>query len=212
MVAVETLILFFPVALLLVVTPGPDFVFVTATSAVGGTRAGLFATAGICLAMMVHVALAGLGIAEILHRYPLAFEIIRYLGAGYLLYLAWKALRSSRPRAVDRAGAPALPRDLSYATKGFLTNLLNPKAAIITSLVFIQFIDLSAGSVFPQFLMLGIVITAQMFAVYSVISITTGRVQGIIAGRSWFSRIADRVIGAMFIGFAVRLLLMERVR
>jgi threonine/homoserine/homoserine lactone efflux protein len=212
MVAVETLILFFPVALLLVVTPGPDFVFVTATSAIRGTRAGLFATAGICLAMMVHVTLAGLGIAEIIYRYPLAFEITRYLGAGYLLHLAWKALRSARPQTVDVAGAPALSQDLSYATKGFLTNLLNPKAAIITSLVFIQFIDLSAGSVFPKFLMLGIVITAQMFAVYSVISITTGRVQSVIVGRSWFAKVADRVIGAMFIGFAVRLLLMERVR
>jgi len=212
MIAVETLILFFPVALLLVVTPGPDFVFVTATSAVRGTRAGMFATVGICLAMMVHVTLAGLGIAEIVYRYPLAFEIIRYLGAGYLLHLAWKALRSARPQAVDRAGAPALSQDLSYATKGFLTNLLNPKAAIITSLVFIQFIDLSAGNLFPQFLMLGVVITIQMFVIYSFISITTGRVQGMIAGQSWFSRIADRIIGAMFIGFAVRLLLMERGR
>ncbi len=212
MVAAETLILFFPVALLLVVTPGPDFVFVTATSAVRGTRAGLFATAGICLAMMVHVTLAGLGIAEIVHRYPLAFEIIRYLGAGYLLHLAWKALRSSRPGAVEGAGAPALSQDVSYATKGFLTNLLNPKAAIITSLIFIQFIDLSAGNLFPQFVMLGIVITAQMFVVYSVISITTRRFQNILAGQSWFSRVADRVIGAMFIGFAVRLLLMERPR
>jgi len=212
MVAVETLILFFPVALLLVVTPGPDFVFVTATSAVRGMRAGLFATVGICLAMMVHVALAGLGIAEVLHRYPLAFEILRYLGAGYLLYLAWKAFRSSRPQFTDRAGVPVLSQDLAYATRGFLTNLLNPKAAIITSLVFIQFTDLSAGSIFPQFLMLGIVITTQMFVVYSIISITTGRVQGVIAGRSWFSSIADRVIGTMFVGFAVRLLLMERPR
>lgn len=212
MIAVETLILFFPVALLLVVTPGPDFVFVTATSAVRGTRAGLFATVGICLAMMVHVTLAGLGIAEIVYRYPLAFEIIRYLGAGYLLHLAWKALHSSRLRAVDGTGAPALSQDLSYATKGFLTNLLNPKAAIITSLIFIQFIDLSAGNVFLQFFILGIIITVQMFVIYSVISVMTGRAQDILAGQSWFSRVADRIIGAMFIGFAVRLLLMERVR
>jgi threonine/homoserine/homoserine lactone efflux protein len=210
MIPIESLLLFLPVALLLVLAPGPDFVFVSTTAAIGGVRAGLLATTGICLAMSVHVTLSGLGVAELLRLYPLAFELIRWAGAAYLLVLAWSALRTRESDGV-KAGARNRGK-FGYVAQGFLTNLLNPKAAIITSLVFMQFVDLSRGNLFPQFLTLGAIIVAQMFVVYAILSFSLAKASAMAARHSWIGRIAAKLVGAMFVGFAVRMILLERPR
>ena len=123
----DTLLLFVPVALALNVTPGADMLFCLGQGAANGPRAGVAAALGIAGGSFVHALLAGVGLAALVAAHPLLFEAVRWIGVGYLLWLALRAFRD--PIAVSATNEGTHSSLRTTWTRGVLVCLLNPKAA-----------------------------------------------------------------------------------
>ncbi|WP_373314133.1 LysE family translocator [Jannaschia pagri] len=164
-----TLLAFVPATLALILTPGADMMFALAQGLRGGGRAGVAAAAGVATGGMITVTLAGLGLGAVVAAFPGAFGAIRWIGAAYLLWLAWKTLRTPLT-GVPGGGAASRKafRD------GMIVNLSNP-AVILFVLAYIpQFVDPSRA-ILPQFLVLGGMIAIGGFLVKSAVGIGAGR-------------------------------------
>jgi len=161
---------FLPAALALNLTPGADMMFCFAQGARSGPRAALFASAGISAGAMVHVTLAGLGLGALVTAFPWLFGAIRWLGAAYLLWLAWKTLRAplTLAEAVPRASARAF-RD------GLIVNLSNPKVILFILALLPQFVD-PVRAVLPQFLVYGGVLATGGFIVNGLVGASSARI------------------------------------
>lgn len=199
-----TLAAFIPAGLALNLTPGADMMFVLAQGLRGGTRAGMAANLGIAAGCLVHVAVAALGLAALLHSYPAAFEVVRWGGVGYLLFLAVKAWRA-RPPAQAQVGAAPLPRIFREA---LVVNILNPKVALFILAFLPQFV-VPARPVLTQFLVLGLVFCLGGLLVNGAVALFSGRLGGLLR-QSAAARALNRISAGVFTLLALRLALMER--
>ncbi len=139
--------------------PGPDMILLLQTGAARGRGHALAVAAGLAIARTCHVALAALGLAALLHAFPVAFQCVRIVSAGYLVWLAIGILRHPLP-TVDAVGGLCERRSyLASARKGLLTNLLNPKALLFCSVLLPQFVHPANGSIALQFAVLGGIMT-----------------------------------------------------
>lgn len=138
--------------------PGPDMALVVATSATRGVGAALVTALGVAASRAMHVLLSGLGLAALMAAHPQALLAVRWGGAVYLVVLAIGALRA-QPCAATAATALAPSAGASFA-RGFLTNLLNPKALLFCSLFLPQFVSAGAAPVAFQYLWLGAVLVS----------------------------------------------------
>lgn len=197
------LLAFIPAALALNLTPGADMMFSLAQGARGGARAGWAASAGIAAGCMVHVTLAGLGLGALVARHPAAFEAIRWAGAAYLLWLAWRTLAATQ--APDRpAVAPARAfRD------GLLVNLTNPKV-ILFILAFVPQFVRPAAPVLPQFLVFGAVLSAGGFVVNGLVGTFSGGIGRAMARSGRAGRVFRWLTAGVFGALAVRLVMERR--
>ena len=147
--------LFLAAAFLLAITPGPGIFYVLARTLAGGRREGILSSCGTLLGGLVHVFAAALGVSAILAASALAFSIVKYAGAAYLIYLGMRMIRS-RNLALDLAANPSAPRSGAFR-QGILTEVLNPKTALFFLSFIPQFIHPQSGHVFMQFVTLGVV-------------------------------------------------------
>ena len=159
---------FVPVALALNLTPGADMMFCFAQGMKGGARPAIAASAGISVGSMVHVLLAGLGLGALVAAFPWVFGAIRWVGAGYLAWLAWKTFRT--PLLVTEA-PPA--RTTRAFRDGLIVNLSNPKVILFILALLPQFVD-PARPVLPQVLACGGVIAAGGFVVNALVGVFSG--------------------------------------
>src|SRR6476661_2336851 len=139
----------------MVLTPGPNMIYLVSRSICQGKRAGVLSLMGVVAGFLVHMFAAAAGLTALFLAVPLAYDVLRWTGAAYLLYLAWQAVRPG-------ARSPFKPRDLPIdpprrlVLMGFLTNLLNPKIAVFYVSIFPQFVSPTHGSVFAQSVQLGL--------------------------------------------------------
>jgi threonine/homoserine/homoserine lactone efflux protein len=148
----STLILFAASAAVLVLIPGPNLVFIVTRSVEAGRRAGVASMLGVETGTLVHVSAAALGLSALLASSAVAFEVLRWAGVAYLVYLGVRALRSRKPTA---AAAPANVRR-TFA-EGLLVNLLNPKVSVFFLAFLPQFVEPDRGAAGTQVLVLGVV-------------------------------------------------------
>ena len=194
------LVAFVLAGLLLNITPGADFVFVTASGISGGPRIGMAAAVGINLGIMVHVLAAAAGVSALLLAYPAAYDAIRYLGAAYLMYLAVQAWRSGDALGQGRAA----PSAKSAVWRGFVTNVLNPKTALFIFAFIPQFTDPALGPVWKQILLLGAIFQINGF----LFVLCLGAAAGVLAGSlRRHARSLSRLSSLMFGGLALRIAL-----
>jgi len=172
------LVSFLGAAILLTLMPGPDNLFVLAQSISQNKKAGIMTTLGLCTGILVHTTAAALGISAIVYQSTLAFTIVKYAGAIYLLYLAWGAFRekdtSLSIEEQAHTGYPKLYR------RGVLMNVLNPKVSLFFLALFPQFLDSSTGawSIPVQMIILGLIFMVQAFVIFSGVSIFADIVRG----------------------------------
>ncbi|MBS7810968.1 LysE family translocator [Roseococcus pinisoli] len=203
MPATETLLLFAALSLGMVLTPGPNMVYLVSRSIAQGRLAGLLSLIGVALGFVFYMLCAALGITAFLATVPLAYDAIRFAGAAYLLYLAWQAF-------TGRA-APFAPRNLPphdgrrLVAMGLLTNLLNPKIAVMYLSLLPQFIDPARGGVFGQAAALGLVQICVSVAVNAAIVMAAAHVAAFLAGRPLFARIQRWLMGTVLAGLAARM-------
>src|SRR5687768_8130280 len=150
----NTLLLFMTAALALNVTPGPDMLYVVARSVGEGRAAGIISSLGIAAGSLVHTMAVALGLAGLLRAVPLAFEIVKWVGAAYLVWLGVRALRSQGGVGGHSTVTP-VSRGAVFR-QGMLTNLLNPKVALFFLAFLPQFVDPERGPVALQVISLGL--------------------------------------------------------
>lgn len=203
-VSTEALVGIALVELGLVVMPGPNMIYLVSRSVVQGRRAGLISLAGVGTGFLIYLVAASAGLATVFALVPEIYVGLKIAGAGYLLWLAWKALRPGGSSAfTPDALEPDRPRKLFGM--GLLTCLLNPKIAILYISLLPQFVDPSRGHVGAQSLVLGLTQTAVGVAVNAIFVITAGSVAVFFSRKPVWARIHRSVTGTALAVFAVKL-------
>ncbi|QDQ87465.1 LysE family translocator [Alcaligenaceae bacterium SJ-26] len=205
----SSLIAFALVSLGMVLTPGPNMIYLISRSLCQGRRAGLISLGGVALGFVFYMLCAAFGITALVMAVPYAYDALRIGGALYLLYLAWQAVKPG-------GRSPFQVRDLPHDSPrklflmGFVTNLLNPKIAIMYLSLLPQFIAPDHGSVLAQSLMLGFVQILVSVSVNALIAIMAGSIAVFLGGRPLWQVIQRWLMGTVLAGLAVRMLLEGR--
>jgi threonine/homoserine/homoserine lactone efflux protein len=200
----STLAVFAVACLALTATPGPDMLLIASRSVSQGRAAGFASLAGIQAGTYCHALAAAFGLSQLFLALPLAYDIVRYAGAAYLLCLAWQAFRSSGAVLTPAAGLSRYPVAKMFR-QGLATNLLNPKMALFVLALFPQFIRPEAGAVAGQILILATVLNFVGLAVNGAVILTASRIGRAFAGLDRFRRGPQILLGTVFIGLAARL-------
>lgn len=196
------LLAFVPAGLALNLTPGADMVFCLGQGLRSGPRAALAASAGISLGALIHATLAGLGLGAIVATVPAAFEVIRWIGVAYLLWLAVQTLR----RAGALADMPRIDAARAFQT-GLIVNLTNPKVILFVLAFVPQFVVPEAGSILAQFLIFGTLLALGGFVINGAVGVfASGVGQRLARG----SRVLDWLLASVFACLAARLAILER--
>lgn len=198
------LLAFGAVALGVVLTPGPNMVYLVSRSICQGRKAGLFSLGGVALGFLFYMLCAAFGITALLVTVPVAYDALRFAGAAYLLYLAWLALK---PGGRSPFQVRPLPEDSNgkLFLMGFLTNALNPKIAVLYLSLLPQFIVPHAGSVLQQSLVLGFLQIAVSLTVNAAIVIMAGRVARFLSARPAWLAAQRWLMGGVLVALAARL-------
>ena len=201
------LLVFFATSVLLALSPGPDNLFVMAQSVQNGRAAGLLVTLGLATGLVVHTLAVALGLAALVQASSLAFTLLKFAGAAYLLYLAVKAFRSGGDSAV---AADVPPDRVKLYRRGIIMNLSNPKVSLFFLAFLPQFADPARGPVVPQLLLLGLVFIAATLLVFGTLSLLAGGAGERLRRSERARTVINRVAGAVFTALALKLVLAER--
>lgn len=204
MVDLSTLALFSVAALALTATPGPDMLLIASRSMSQGRGAGFATLAGIQVGTYCHALAAALGLSQLFLMVPVAYDIVRYAGAAYLLYLAWKTLRSNGTIFAPTGGLRHHPLGAMFR-QGLLTNLLNPKMALFVLALFPQFVRPADGAIALQIMVLATVLNLIGLMVNGIVIVTASRLGCLFSGGGRFRRLPQLLLGTVFAGLAVRL-------
>jgi threonine/homoserine/homoserine lactone efflux protein len=196
-------IAFVPAALALNLTPGPDMAFCLGQGLRSGPRAAVAASAGVALGGMIHTALAGLGLGAVVAALPGAFDVIRWIGVVYLVYLAWGAFRSP---AGTRAIGHAMSVWRAFGS-GLAVNLANPKVILFVLAFVPQFVVPQAGPVLMQFLVFGAMMGLGGLVINGAVGVFASTLGRRLAGGG---RVLGWISGGIFIALAARLAVLEQ--
>ena len=188
----------------MVLTPGPNMIYLISRSITQGPAAGLVSLGGVALGFVFYMLCAAFGITAVLFAVPYAYDTLRLAGAAYLLWLAWQAVKPNgrspfqvRELQVDGPG--------KLFAMGFLTNLLNPKIAMLYLALLPQFIDPAQGSVLSQSLVLGSIQTVISVSVNGLIALSAGSIAAFLGTRPSWLLVQRYLMGTVLAGLAVRI-------
>jgi threonine/homoserine/homoserine lactone efflux protein len=201
MIESSSLALFVSAALVLLVVPGPAVMFIVARSLEQGRRAGIYSSLGLFVGGLAHVLAAALGVSAVIAQSAVAFSILKYMGAGYLVFLGIRTLnQKADPESFGRRTAR---NGLRLVLEGVVVNALNPKAALFFLAFLPQFVDPSAGPVVPQILTLGAIFLALGLATDTLYALLAGSARGLLSGGGRGTSFRRRVSGASYIGLGL---------
>lgn len=203
MIPVETLAAFFATALLLALAPGPDNIFVLTQSALHGKKAGFVVTLGLCTGLLAHTAAVAFGVAVIFKASALAFTTLKLFGAGYLVYLAWQAFRTSAT-AIEARGGRSLSLGQLYG-RGIVMNITNPKVSIFFLAFLPQFADPARGPLAVQMIVLGAVFILSTILVFGGVALLAGSLGQWLNRSPGIQQAMNRLSGVIFVGLALKL-------
>lgn len=208
MISIETLITFFSASILLGLAPGPDNIFVLTQSALRGRSAGIVVMIGLCTGLIVHSIAVALGVAVIFQTSAVAFSALKFIGAGYLMYLAWQAFRASAARIQSKPDGEVNHRKL-YC-RGIIMNITNPKVSIFFLAFLPQFADPSRGPISLQILLLGCLFILATILVFGGIALLAGTIGQWLNRSDRAQKILNKVAGTVFLGLALKLATTKR--
>jgi threonine/homoserine/homoserine lactone efflux protein len=192
------------IALTMVLTPGPNMIYLASRSVAQGRRAGLISLAGVAVGFLAYLLLATAGLTAILVTVPALFTAVKLAGAAYLLYLAWTMVRPGGRSAFDTVELPP-HRPLRLFGMGLLTNLLNPKIAVMYMALIPQFVSADDGPVWLQSLILGSVQIAIAVTVNGLIVLGSARLSAVLHARPRWMRAQRLASGAVLASLAVKM-------
>jgi len=192
------------VSLGLVLTPGPNMIYLISRSITQGPAAGIVSLGGVALGFVFYMLCAAFGITALLLAIPFAYDALRFAGAGYMLWLAWQAVKPGG-RSPFQVKQLAIDSPRKLFTMGFVTNLLNPKIAMLYLALLPQFIDPTAGSVLAQSVMLGAIQIAISVSVNAMIALAAGSIALFLASRPSWMLVQRWLMGTVLAGLAIRM-------
>ena len=198
--------LFALASFLLNITPGNDMLYVASRSAGQGVQAGIVSSLGIMAGCLVHLTAAALGLSALLARSDVAFDVVKYVGAGYLFYLGVRALVNKKEAAFVTAERPAM----SYSRlfwQGVLTNVLNPKVALFFLAFLPQFIDVGGRHATEAILLLGVWFEMSGTLVNIVVAVLFGRIGDWLRGHSRRMKVQEKVTGLVLVALGIKVAL-----
>lgn len=199
---------FLGASMLLTIAPGPDNIFVVTQGITRGRKAAVITAAGMCSGISVHTAGAALGISAIFYSSALAFSLVKFAGAAYLLFLAWKTVRERRDialtgNAVQLSGAALFQR-------GFIMNVLNPKVALFFLAFLPQFVSPQSTSVAREMIVLGLIFMIQGIIIFTAIGLLSGVIGAYILKKPGLSAIFSWLTAGVFAALGIRLALAQK--
>ncbi len=199
--------------ILLNITPGSDTMYIITRSVSQGNKAGLYSVLGIVSGILVHTVLAALGLSIILAKSPLAFTLVKYIGASYLCYLGFKMLKSKTKSVITEGLTDdeklAQTKSLDYKQiykQGILTNTFNPKVALFFLAFFPQFIDPSYAHSTLSFLILGLTFAVTGLIWCLCLALLASRFSQKLRENPTIESILNKISGIVFIGLGIKLL------
>ncbi|WP_299158093.1 LysE family translocator [uncultured Tenacibaculum sp.] len=203
---IETLISFVLATATLAFSPGPDNIFVLTQSIVNGKKYGLATVAGLMTGCIIHTTLVAFGVSEIINQNPKLFLVIKLLGAGYLLYLAYQVYKSDAKIAFSTENVEK-KSTFELFKKGFWMNVLNPKVTIFFLAFFPQFLFSDSLSNVLQFYVLGGLFILTSFIIFSTIAILAGAISESIKKNAQIGVYLKWAQIIVFVGIAILILL-----
>ncbi|HEY5364166.1 MAG TPA: LysE family translocator [Aestuariivirga sp.] len=197
------------IALGMVLTPGPNMIYLISRSIVQGRMAGFISLGGVALGFIFYMLCAAFGITALVMAVPFAYDTLRLAGAAYLAWLAWQALK---PGARSAFEVKVLPKDRpgKLFLMGLITNLLNPKVAVLYLSLLPQFIDPAAGSVLTQGLVLGTLQICISLTVNAMIAMAAGSIAMFLKSRPTWALVQRWLMGTVLTGLALRMVVEAR--
>src|SRR5438105_7825083 len=202
----SSLLAFALVSLGMVLTPGPNMIYLISRSIMQGPAAGIVSLGGVALGFVFYMLCAAFGITALLFAVPYAYDALRFAGAAYLLWLAWQALKPGG-RSPFQVKQLAIDSPRKLFAMGFVTNLLNPKIAMLYLALLPQFIDPTAGSVLTQSVVLGAIQIAISVSVNAMIALAAGSIALFLGTRPTWLLVQRWLMGTVLAGLAVKLAL-----
>lgn len=191
------------VSLVMVLTPGPNMIYLISRSVSQGQRAGMVSLAGIAVGFLIYLIASIAGITAVFTLIPAVFWAIKIAGAGYLLWLAWKTVKPGGQSAFTARELPVDgPRRLF--TMGVMSTILNPKIAIMYMSLLPQFVDPHRGNIAGQSLILGLVQISISLSIDAIYVLTAGSLAAFLGQHSKWMRLQRYVMGTLLAGFALR--------
>lgn len=204
----NTLLLFAAACVALTATPGPDMLLIASRTISQGRKAGFVTLAGIQVGTYFHAIAAAAGLSQLMLVLPMIYDIVRWLGAAYLLYLAYVTWWSANATTAKPSTIAAIPLAAIFR-QGLVTNILNPKMALFVLALFPQFIAPQSGSVMVQMLVLATIINVIGLIVNGAVILTAAKARTLFSAKRE-TRWPSYLLSAVFAGLALRLAVSSR--
>ena len=196
-------------SLVVALIPGTGVVYTVSSAIGGGWRRGVFASVGCTLGIVPHILAAMLGLSAIMQAGAVAFEVVRWAGVAYLVYMGVSMIRHAGAQPLDNREARIGPMGI-VVRRGILLNILNPKLTVFFFAFLPQFLGASPGLLNAELIWLGGVFMLVTFAVFAVYAFASAAVRDLVLAAPVARRWAERALGAFLIGFAAKLASTDR--
>lgn len=203
-----TFMTFLAASIAIILAPGPAQALTLARSISDGKKSGIMTAVGLNVGTIVHTFAAALGLSAILATSAVAFAFVKYVGAAYLVYLGIKALLTKGHET--KLANPSSANPWQAFTKAVVTGILNPKVALFFLAFLPQFVDARRGSVFLQFVVLGVILAVLDIVYESVLASVAGTLAIWFTGNPKVAVWRQRITGAVLVGLGIRLALTQR--
>ncbi|WP_025665148.1 LysE family translocator [Aquimarina megaterium] len=205
MIPINEFLLFALASLIMVLSPGPNMIYLISRSLSQGRQAGIISLFGVICGFLFHILMVSFGLTAIFFAVPYAFMIVKFLGVGYLLYLAYNTIRSGGTKIFDADRSLKKDKPLKLFNIGLLTNVLNPKMALFYLSFFPQFIKPEYGSILGQSFQLGIMQIMISFSINFLIVISAAKMAGWFAKNPLWVRVQKWFMASVLTGLAVKI-------
>ena len=196
-------------SLVVVLIPGTGVVYTVSSSIGGGRRRGLIAAVGCTLGIVPHMLAAMLGLSGIMQAGSVAFEVVRYAGVAYLVFMGVSMIRDAGALPLDDGNAP-VDRTSLVVRRGILLNVLNPKLTLFFFAFLPQFLDAPPGLLDTELIWLGGIFMLMTLAVFAAYALASAAMRDLVLAAPAARRWVERTLGAFLIGFAAKLAFTDR--
>ncbi len=207
MIPISELLLFGLASLIMVLSPGPNMIYLISRSLSQGKKAGIISLFGVMCGFLFHILMVSFGLTAIFFAVPYAFVVVKFLGVGYLLYLAYNTLSNSDDKIFEADKTLKQDKPMKLFNIGLLTNVLNPKMAVFYLSFFPQFIKPEYGSILSQSFLLGVTQVIISFSVNFMIVISASKMASWFSKKPIWLRVQKWFMASILTGLAVKMAL-----